>query len=88
LARAIEALPKEWTPQFIRSTITRQAELADGYVLEAPLDVVGVLAVNAEATPVEVTAEGLASAILRKATNEPDVMPQPADFGTTPWHEF
>jgi hypothetical protein len=85
---AVKGLPKEWTPQSIRSTITRQAELADGYVLEAPLEVVGALAVNAEATPVEVTAEGLASAIfLRKATNEPDVMPQPAEFGTTPWHE-
>jgi hypothetical protein len=53
--------------------------------MKAPVEVVGVLAVNAEATPVEVTAEGLASAVLRKATNEPDVMPQPAEFGTTAW---
>jgi hypothetical protein len=35
--------------------------------------------------PVEVSAAGLASATLRKATNEPDVMPQPAEFGTTVW---
>jgi hypothetical protein len=47
--------------------------------------VVGVLAVSTDATPVEVTAAGLTSAILRKATNEPDVMPQPAEFGTTIW---
>jgi hypothetical protein len=58
---------------------------ADGYLLKAPLDVVGVLAVNADAVPVEVTAEGLASAIQRKATSEPDVMPQPVEFGTTTW---
>src|SRR5882757_2767415 len=83
---AVKGLPEEWTPQFIRSTITRDAELADGYLLKAPVEVVGVLAVNADATPVEVTtAEGLASAILRKATNEPDVMPQPAELGTTAW---
>jgi hypothetical protein len=82
---AVEGLPDEWTPQFIRSAITRQTELADGYVLKAPVEVVGVLAVNADATPVQVTAEQLASATLRTATNEPDVMPQPAEFGTTAW---
>ena len=27
----------------------------------------------------------IASAILRKATSEPDVMPQPVEFGTTTW---
>jgi hypothetical protein len=82
---AVKGLPDEWTPQFIRSTITHEAELADGYLLKAPVEVVGVLAVNAEATPVEATAEGLASTILRKATNEPEVMPQPAGFGTIAW---
>jgi hypothetical protein len=82
---AVKGLPEDWTPQFIRATITREAELADGYLLKAPVEVVGVLAVNADAVPVEVTTEGLASAILRKATSEPDVMPQPAEFGTTAW---
>jgi hypothetical protein len=83
--RAVKGLPNEWTPQFIRSAITQQADLADDYLLKAPVEVVGVLAVNAEGTPVAVTAEGIASAILRKATTEPDVMPQPAEFGTTTW---
>jgi hypothetical protein len=66
---------------------TRQADLADGYLLKAPVEVVGVLAVNAEAMPVEVAAEGLASATLRQATNEPNVMPQPVEFGTTSWRK-
>ena len=78
-------MPEEWTPQFIRSAVTGQADLADDYLLKAPVEVVGVLAVNAEGMPVEVTAAGLASATLRKATNEPDVMPQPVEFGTTAW---
>jgi hypothetical protein len=82
---AVKGLPEEWTPQFIRSAVTGQADLADDYLLKAPVEVVGVLAVNADEVPVEVTADGLAAAILRKATNEPDVMPQPADFGTTAW---
>jgi hypothetical protein len=81
----VKGLPDEWTPEFIRSAITRQADLAEGYLLKAPVEVVGVLAVNAHAVPVEVTADGLTAAILRKATNEPDVMPQPAEFGTTTW---
>jgi hypothetical protein len=42
-------------------------------------------AVNADGVPVEVNAGGLASVILRKATSEPDVMPQPVEFGTTGW---
>jgi hypothetical protein len=81
----VKGLPDEWTPQFIRSAVTRQADFAEGYLLEAPVEVVGVLAVNAKGMPVVITAAGLASAILRKATNEPDVMPQPAEFGTTTW---
>src|ERR1700754_903388 len=82
---AVKGLPKEWTPQFIRSTMTRQADLADEYLLKAPVEVVGVLAVDPKGVPREVTTEGLASATLRTATNEPDVMPQPVEFGTTVW---
>jgi hypothetical protein len=65
--------------------MTRQADLAEDYIGKAPLEVVGVLAVNAQGMPVEVTAEGLASVILRKASAEPEVMPQPVGFGTTSW---
>lgn len=82
---AVKGLPAEWTPQFIRSTVTRQAELADDYILKAPVEVVGILAANADATPVEISGDSLRSVILRKATNEPDVMPQPAEFGTMAW---
>jgi hypothetical protein len=57
---AIKGLPESWTPHFIRAAVTRQADLAEDYIAKAPLELVGVLAVNAEGMPVEVTAEGLA----------------------------
>jgi hypothetical protein len=82
---AIKGLPESWTAHFIRDAVTRQTDLAEDYISRAPIEVVGVLAVNAQDMPVEVTAEGLASVILRKATAEPEVMPQPAGFGATSW---
>jgi hypothetical protein len=82
---AIKGLPEIWTPDFVRTAMTGQADLAEEYIAKAPLEVVGVLAVNAEGLPVEVTAEGLASVMLRKATAESEVMPQPVGFGTTNW---
>ena len=82
---AIKGLPEAWTPYFIRAAVTRQADLAEDYVAKAPLEVVGILAVNGEGVPVEVTAERLSPVILRKATAEPEVMPQPVGFGTTNW---
>jgi hypothetical protein len=53
--------------------------------MTAPSGVVGLLSVDADATPVEVTLETINAAVLRKATEEPDVMPMPAEFGTMPW---
>src|SRR4051794_34955383 len=82
---AIKGLPGSWTAQFIRSAVTRQTELAESYIAKAPLEVVGVLAVNAEGLPLEVAGDELASVMLRKATVEPEVMPQPLEFGTTRW---
>jgi hypothetical protein len=42
--------------------------------------------VAADGTPIEVTSETIKAAILRKATEEPDVMPIPAEFGASPWN--
>jgi hypothetical protein len=82
---AIKGLPETWTPDFLRTAMTGQTDLAEDYIAKAPLEVVGVLAVNGDGMPVEVTPEGLASVILRKATAEPEVMPQPVGFGATSW---
>ena len=82
---AVKGLPAEWTPQFIRAEITKQMNLAESYIMSAPVAVVGVLSVDAHGTPVEVTSETIKTSILRKATEEPDIMPMPAEFSATPW---
>jgi hypothetical protein len=82
---AVKGLPADWTPQFIRAEITKQVDLAETYIMNAPVAVVGVLSVDADGTPIEVTSETIKAAVLRKATEEPDVMPMPAEFSTSPW---
>jgi hypothetical protein len=82
---AVKGLPDDWTPAFLRAEITRQLELAEAYTMSAPVEVVGVLAVNAQEVPVEVTADTIRSAVLRKATHEPDIMPAPTEFGAIEW---
>jgi hypothetical protein len=82
---AVKGLPADWTSQFIRAEVTRQLELTETYIMSAPVEVVGVLAVDADGTPIEVTSETIKTAVLRKATEEPDVMPMPTEFSTTPW---
>jgi hypothetical protein len=82
---AVKGLPKEWTPQFIRDQVTRQMELAEIYVMNAPVVIVGLLAVDTAGTPIEVTNESVKTAILRKATEEPDVMPTPVELPANSW---
>jgi hypothetical protein len=53
--------------------------------MSAPVDVVASSALTDMAPPVEVTTDSIKTAILRNATNEPEVMPVPAEFGTSPW---
>jgi hypothetical protein len=82
---AIKGLPAEWTVEFIRDETLRLIEQADTYIMGASLDLVGVLAVDGHAVPIEVTDSNRADAILRKATDEPEVMPAPAEFNATGW---
>jgi len=82
---AVKGLPADWTPQFIRTDVTREMDLAESYVMKAPIEVIGLLAVNAGGMPIEVTAESIKTASLRKATEEPDVMPVPAELPSDSW---
>ena len=53
--------------------------------MSAPADLVGVLAVNKESIPIEVANGKRDNIILRKATDEPEVMPSPAEFNAVGW---
>ena len=80
---AVKGLPPDWTPEFIRDEVVRQLDLADKFIMSAPVDLVGLLAVNKEGIPIEL-AKG-ENATLRKATDEPEVMPSPAVFDAVGW---
>ena len=54
---AVKGLPADWMPQFIRAEVTRQADIAERYVMAAPVAAVGILAVNSSGLPIEVTFE-------------------------------
>jgi hypothetical protein len=82
---AVKGLPADWSAEFIRDEALRLNELADKYVMSAPSGLVGVLAVNKANVPVEVSGENRSQAILRKATDEPEVMPEPAEFNALGW---
>ncbi|WP_155526001.1 hypothetical protein [Bradyrhizobium amphicarpaeae] len=53
--------------------------------MTAPPEMTGILAVDKEGVPIEVSDRNRADAILCKATAEPDVMPAPADFNAIGW---
>jgi hypothetical protein len=82
---AVKGLPSDWTPEFIRDEVTRQLGLADKYIMAAPPDLVGILAVSKQGVPIELANGKRENAILRKATEEPEVMPSPAEFNAVGW---
>ena len=77
---AVKGLPADWTTEFLRDDALRLIDMADNYVMEASIDLLGVLAVNEQSVPIEVTSGNHGDAVLRKATDEPEVMPAPAEF--------
>jgi hypothetical protein len=82
---AVKGLPSDWTPELIRDEVARQLDLADQYIMAAPADLVGILAVNKRGVPIELASEKRDDAVLRKATDEPEVMPSPAEFDAVGW---
>jgi hypothetical protein len=82
---AVKGLPAEWTVDFIRDEAIRQVELADKYVMAAPPDLVGVLTATKDGLPIEVTGPACNQMILRRATEEPEIMPSPAQFNAVGW---
>lgn len=82
---SIKGLPPDWSAALIRDEITRLLDDADRYIMKAPPDLVGVLAVDEKQTPIEVSESRTGKVILRQVTDEPEVMPNPADFDNVGW---
>lgn len=84
---AVKGLPDDWTATFIRDEAIRLVDLAEKYVMEAPADLVGILTVKTGGVPVELADGKRGNAMLRKATDEPEVMPSPAEFDAVGWSD-
>jgi hypothetical protein len=82
---AVKGLPADWSAEFIRDDVIAQLDLADKYIMAASPDLLGVLAVNKDGIPMELPPGKRGNAILRKATEEPEVMPSPAEFDAVGW---
>jgi len=83
---AVKGLPADWSAAFVRDETLRLLERADKYIMSAPPDLIAVLAVNKNQVPIEVPEGKRGDAILRKATDEPEVMPTPAEFNAVDWN--
>ena len=83
---AVKGLPADWSAEFIRDEALQLTELADKYVMNVSPDLLGVLAVNKDEVPIEVSDGKRGDAILRKATDEPEVMPAPREFNAVGWN--
>lgn len=82
---SIKGLPSDWSAEFIREEALRLIGQADGYIMSASPDLLGILAISRDGTPIEVADGELGDAVLRRATDEPEVMPVPAEFNAVGW---
>jgi hypothetical protein len=82
---AVKGLPADWSAEFIRNEALRLLDSADTYVMSVAPDLVGLLAVSKGGAPTEVTDANRGDLVLRKATDEPEVMPLPAEFDAVGW---
>jgi hypothetical protein len=82
---AVKGLPSDWTATFIREEALRFIAQAEAYVMAASPDLLGVLATSRQGVPIELIDGRKDNAMLRKATEEPEVMPAPSEFNAVGW---
>ena len=82
---AVKGLPADWSAEFIRDEALGLIELADKYIMSVSPDLLGVLVTNKDDVPIEVTDAKRGVVVMRKATDEPEVMPAPAEFNAVGW---
>lgn len=80
----VKGIPADWNAPFLRGRLATTLDRAEAYVVDAPVDLVGLLAVTPDGVPIEVTSMDDGRASFRKATAEPEVMPLLPDV-SHPW---
>lgn len=73
---SVRGLPADWDAATVRERLIRSLDAAEEYVARAPTGTVGKLAVDAHGIPVEISSLDEPGVTLRKATAEPEVMPE------------
>lgn len=76
----VKGLPPEWTAAFIRTALADALDAAEDYVLRAPFETIGLIAIDEAGNPVELDALGKQGITLRKATAEPEAIPAVCDL--------
>ncbi|UFZ04534.1 hypothetical protein LQG66_36025 [Bradyrhizobium ontarionense] len=82
---AVRGLPDAWTAAFIREEALVMLDAAERYVLGSSPDLVGLLASTSDGTPTEIDDANRGDVVLRKATDEPEVIAAPAGFTAIDW---
>jgi hypothetical protein len=85
---AVKGLPPRFTAKAQRERLLEALDRAERYIARAPGETIGAIVVDEHDVPVEVESLAAPRLVLRRATEEPEVMPQPADasvdWGPTP----
>ncbi|MGN6550922.1 MAG: hypothetical protein ACTHJ3_13640 [Pararhizobium sp.] len=76
----VKGLPPEWTAAFIRTALADALDAAEDYLLRAPVETIGLIAVDEAGNPVELDTLGKRGITLRKATAEPEAIPAVRDL--------
>jgi len=72
---SVKGLPIDLTANRIRDKLVEALDVAEGYILSAPVDIVGLLVVDARGIPAQISTLNEGGVQFRKATSEPELMP-------------
>lgn len=72
---SVRGLPGGWTAAGIRENLVAMLDRAESYVRNAPLDLVGILVVDENGIPTETYRLDANGLVYRRATSEPEVVP-------------
>ena len=80
---AVKGLPPGFDAAAIRERLIAALDRAESYVMNAPVELVGVLACDQNGSPLEIRSLEERSVLFRKATSEPEAVPSLPDAPET-----